>query len=167
MTWFNILSTFIKIKNYLNYFWSVFVFLIYRYTTLFPQVYSNFPPYKMKWNSLFSNILSRLYSNIVCKNIVKFFQKFEVGCTQTCTPLKSSAMWHPKGGHCSVLSPCIPFKALECYYEKKSTPWHVISHNGNMFELCWPRSKLNYDLQGAHTLILQINNLTQIFKHVT
>jgi hypothetical protein len=79
-------------------------FWVYRYTTLFPQVYSNFPPYKMKWNSLFFNILSRLYSNIVCKNIGKFFQKFEVGWTQTCTTLKSNIMWHPKGGHCSVHS---------------------------------------------------------------
>ncbi len=49
---------------------------------LFPQIYSTFPLYKMKWNSFFPNILPRLYSNIICKNIVKFFQKFEVGYIQ-------------------------------------------------------------------------------------
>jgi hypothetical protein len=33
------------------------------------------------------------------KNILKIFQKFEVGYTQTCTFQESSTMWHPKGGH--------------------------------------------------------------------
>jgi len=33
------------------------------------------------------------------------FQKFEVGYIQTCTHLEDNTMWHPKGGHCSVLSP--------------------------------------------------------------
>jgi len=36
------------------------------------------------------NILLRLY--IICKNIVKLFQKFEAGYIQTCTPLKNSIM---------------------------------------------------------------------------
>jgi hypothetical protein len=48
---------------------------------LFPQIYSNLPLYKMKWNIVFFNILPRLHSNIICKNIVKIFQKFEVGYT--------------------------------------------------------------------------------------
>jgi hypothetical protein len=61
----------------------------------------------IKWNEIvfFPNILPRLYSNIICKNIGKFFQKFEMGYIQTCTPLESSTMWHPKGGHRSVLWP--------------------------------------------------------------
>jgi hypothetical protein len=41
------------------------------------------------------NILPSLYSNIICKNIVIFFQTFEMGYTQTCTPLENSIMWHP------------------------------------------------------------------------
>ncbi len=72
----------------------------------FPQIYSNIPLYKMKRNNFFSNILPRLDSNIIFKNIVKIFQKFEVGYTQTCTFLENNTMWHPKGGHSSVLSPC-------------------------------------------------------------
>ncbi len=36
--------------------------------------------------------------NIICKNIVKIFQKFEVGYTQTCTSLESNIMGHPKRG---------------------------------------------------------------------
>ncbi len=42
------------------------------------QIYSNLPLYKMKWNNLFSNILPRLYPNIICKNIVKIFWKLKV-----------------------------------------------------------------------------------------
>jgi hypothetical protein len=34
----------------------------------------------------------------MCKNIVKIFQKFEVGYIQTCTSLESNTMWHPKRG---------------------------------------------------------------------
>jgi hypothetical protein len=51
------------------------------------------------------DLMNRKYINIICKNIMKFFQKFQVGYTQTCTPLKNSTMWHPKRGHCSVFSP--------------------------------------------------------------
>ncbi len=72
----------------------------------FPQIYSNIPLYKMKWNKIFSNILPRLYSNIIFKNIVKILQKFEVGYIQTNTFLESNTMWHPKGVHCNALSPC-------------------------------------------------------------
>jgi hypothetical protein len=62
----------------------------------FPQIYSNLALYNMKWNSFFLIFLPRLYFNIICKNIVKFFQKFEVRYTQTCTSLKSSTMWQFK-----------------------------------------------------------------------
>jgi hypothetical protein len=72
---------------------------------LFPQIYSNLPFYKMKWNSFIFNIFLRLYFNILCKNIVKLFQKFEMGYIQTCTPLENNTMWHPKGSHHSVLLP--------------------------------------------------------------
>jgi hypothetical protein len=88
------------------FFWEYIC--VFEYTSTlysFSQIYSNLPLYKMEWNNLFSNLLYRLYSNIICKNIVKIFQKFEVGYTQTCTSLESSTMWHPKGGHCNVLSP--------------------------------------------------------------
>ncbi len=40
--------------------------------------------------------MPRLYSNIICKNIVKMFQKFEVRYIQTCTSLESNTLWHPK-----------------------------------------------------------------------
>jgi hypothetical protein len=56
--------------------------------------------------------LPRLYYNIICKNIVNFFQKFEVGYTQTCTSLESNIMWHPKGDHHSVLSLICTFKIV-------------------------------------------------------
>jgi hypothetical protein len=59
----------------------------------------------MKSNNMFFNILPRLYSNIICKNLVKLFQKIEVVYIQTCTSLESRTIWHPKGGHRSVLSP--------------------------------------------------------------
>jgi hypothetical protein len=61
----------------------------------------------MKWNNFFFNLLPRLYSNIICKNIVKIFWKFEVGYTQTSTPLESTTMWHPKRSHYNVLSPFV------------------------------------------------------------
>jgi hypothetical protein len=97
MTWFNIPSTFIKIKNHLNYFWSIFVFLnIHVHYIYFHKIYSNLSFYKMKWNNFFFNILLRLYFNIICKNIMKIVQNFEVGYSQTCTSLESSAMWNPK-----------------------------------------------------------------------
>ncbi len=64
----------------------------------FSQIYSNLPTYETKLIFFFSfNFLPKLYSNIICKNIVKSFWKFEVGYSQTCTSLKSKTMWHPKG----------------------------------------------------------------------
>jgi len=61
----------------------------------------------MKWNNFFFNLLPRLYSNIICKNIVKIFWKFEVVYIQTSTPLESTTMWHPKRSHYNVLSPFV------------------------------------------------------------
>jgi len=104
MTSFSIYLIFIKIKNHKNYFWNIFVFfstqvhyiLFYKYTPI-----SHF----IKWNVFFfPNILFKLYSNIIYKSIVIFFQKFEVGYTQTCTSIERNTMWQPKGGHCNVLS---------------------------------------------------------------
>ncbi len=40
------------------------------------------------------SILPKLYFNIICKNIVNFFQKVEVGYIQTCTSLERRG---PKG----------------------------------------------------------------------
>jgi len=117
MTWFNIPLTFIKIKIHLNYFWSIFVVL-----NTHAQIYIYFYKYTpishiIKWNEIvfFNNILLRLYFNITCKNIVKIFQKFEVGYIQTCTLLESSIMWHPKGGHYSVLSPFVLNEKISCF----------------------------------------------------
>jgi hypothetical protein len=101
---FNIPSTFIKIKNHVNFFWNIFVF--FGTLDLFPQIYSNLPLYNMKWNNLFSNFLPMLYYNIIWKKKLKIFQRFEVKHIQTCTSMESSTMWHPKGVHHSVLSPC-------------------------------------------------------------
>jgi hypothetical protein len=47
----------------------------------FTIFYPNLPLYKMKWNNFFSNLLPGLYFNIICKNIMKQFQNFEVGYT--------------------------------------------------------------------------------------
>jgi hypothetical protein len=102
MKWFYISSTFIKIKNHLNCFWSIFVFL--NTHVHYIHFHKCIPiSHFIKWNGFFSNLLPRLYSNIICKNIVKIFQKLEVGYIQTCTSFKSTTMWHPKGGHCNVL----------------------------------------------------------------
>jgi len=103
MTWVNIPSTFIKIKNHLNYFWSIFVFLSTQVHYICFHKYTPISHF-IKWNKN-NNLFLKLYSNIICKNIVKIFQKFEVGYIQTCTSLESSIMWHPDGGHYSVLSP--------------------------------------------------------------
>jgi len=87
MAWFTILLTFIKIKNHLNHFGSTFVFFNTSILHSFPQIYSNLSLYK---EIVFSNILLRLYFNIICKNFVKIFQKFEAGYIQICTFLKHS-----------------------------------------------------------------------------
>ncbi len=70
---------------------------IHVHCIFFSQIYSNLSFYDMKWNIFFFNILPRLYSNIICKNLVKIFENFEMGYTQTCTSLESSTMQHPKG----------------------------------------------------------------------
>jgi hypothetical protein len=106
MTWFNIPSTFIKIKNHLNFFLEyICVFECISTLHLFPQICSNLPLYKMKWNSSFFHILP-IYV-IFQHNMQKYceiFQKFEMGYIQACTPLESSIMWHPKGDHHNVFS---------------------------------------------------------------
>ncbi len=51
---------------------------VFEYTCtlhLFSQIYSNLPFYKMKWNSFFSNLLPRLYSNICAKKLWNFFKR--------------------------------------------------------------------------------------------
>jgi hypothetical protein len=46
-----------------------------------------------------------------CENI----SKFEVGYTQTFASLEVNTMWHPKGGHCNVLSPIILMLLLDYF----------------------------------------------------
>jgi hypothetical protein len=124
MTWFNIPSTFIKIKNYWNFFWNIFVFLSTQIHYIHFHKYTPISHF-IKWNEIiFKNILPRLYFNIICKNIVKVFQKFEVGYTQTCISLESGTMWHPKGGHYNVPSPCFhgPFSSAYSIFV------HTMSH---------------------------------------
>ncbi len=99
-------SIYLNFHKYLKLFKLFLEYIcVFEYTctlNLFPQIYSNLSCYKTKWNNFFSNILLTLY--IICKNIVKLFQKFEARYTQTCTPLKSNIMWHLKKDHCSVFS---------------------------------------------------------------
>jgi len=128
MTWFNKPSTFIKIKNHLDCFYNTFVFfsthLHYIYFHKYIQI-SHF----MKWNEMnffFPNIMLRLHYNIICKNLMKIFQKFEVGYIQTCTSLESNRMWHPKGGHHSVLSPMFLTPSMF----PTIGPWMFFSSNG-------------------------------------
>jgi hypothetical protein len=61
----------------------------------------------IKWNEIILILifLPMLYFNIICKNIMKIFQKFEVGYTQTCPSLESNTMWHPKRSRYKVISP--------------------------------------------------------------
>ncbi len=102
MTWFNMFSTFMHIKNYLDFFGLYFCFWIHMYITF---VFTNTFQSLKFWNEIIHyNILFKLYSNIICKNIVKIFQKFEMGNIQTHTFLKKNTNWHPEGHHCSVLS---------------------------------------------------------------
>ncbi len=49
--------------------------------------------------------MHKLYSNILCKNVVEIFQIFEMGYIQTCTSLECSRMWHPDRGHRNKFSP--------------------------------------------------------------
>jgi hypothetical protein len=78
----------------------------------FPQIYSNLPFYKMKWFFFFSNILPRVIF-IICKNIMKGFQKFEIGQIQTCTSLKSIIKWHPNGVIIMCFHPKIFFDTIK------------------------------------------------------
>ncbi len=70
-------------KDYLKVFWSILVFLSSQVHNICFHKYIPLSHF-IKWNEIvfFPNILPRLYSNIICKNIVKFFQKFEVGYIQ-------------------------------------------------------------------------------------
>jgi hypothetical protein len=93
-------------KNHLNYFWNIFMFLNTHVHCIRFHKYIPISHF-IKWNenNFYSNFLPRSYLNIICKNIVKFFQKFEVWYTQTCTSLENSTMWHPKRSYYSVFSP--------------------------------------------------------------
>jgi hypothetical protein len=106
MTWFNIPSIFNKDwKSFKLFFEYICVFEYTCTLHSFSQIYSNLPFYKIKLNIYFFNLLPKLYSNTICKHIIKIFWKFEVGYIQTCTSLESNTMWHPKGDHRNVLSP--------------------------------------------------------------
>jgi hypothetical protein len=105
MTWLNIPSTFVKIYSHLNCFWNIFVFLS-------TQVhYIHFHKYTpiSQWSEIVSFMITCLgsISNIICKNIVKIFQKFEVRYTQTCTSLESSTYDTPKGVNVMCFHPTI------------------------------------------------------------
>jgi hypothetical protein len=89
-------ETFIETKNHLNNFWSILVFLSTHYTRFHKYTpISHF----IKWNEIKKILISCLGYILTqyVENILKIFQKFEVGYTQTCTSLESSAMWHPRG----------------------------------------------------------------------
>jgi len=106
MTWFNIPLIFNKnLKSFKLFFEYICVFEYTCTIHSFSQIYSNLPFYKIKLNIYFLNLLPKLYSNTICKHIVKIFWKFEAGYIQTCTSLESNTMWHLEGGHCNVLSP--------------------------------------------------------------
>jgi hypothetical protein len=89
-------STFIKTKNYLNYFWSIFVYEYIGIIHLFPQIYSNLQPYKMKRNNFFLNILPKLYPNIICKKNCDFFSKVWGEIHSNMHTLESNTMWFPQ-----------------------------------------------------------------------
>ncbi len=72
--------------------------------------------------------MPRLYSNVICKKIVKIFWNFEVRYTQTCTSLKSSTIWHPKRGHHSVFSYTnIPITSLKNEHPFKQTKFQDLA----------------------------------------
>ncbi len=103
MTWFNVPSTFIKTKNHLNYFWNIFVFFSTKVHYIHFDKYTPISHF-IKWNEIVSFLISRLrlYYNIIWKNkLWKYFRSLRWDTFK----LESSTMWHPKGDHCSVLSP--------------------------------------------------------------
>jgi hypothetical protein len=113
----------------------------------FPQIYSNLPLYKMKWNKFFFNFLPRLYFNIICKNTMKIFQKFEVGYTQTCTSMESSTMWHLKRVIVMCFHPTIIYGwfHVPLFYSKKKGSeilekmnQHLLAHHPLDVKLCGP-----------------------------
>jgi hypothetical protein len=76
------------------------------------------------WNEKFQiNHMVSKHGSYYVKNILKIFQKLEVGYTQTCTSLKNSIIWHPKGGHCSVLSP--RWVHLKLVHYKSYIQWFI------------------------------------------
>jgi hypothetical protein len=106
MAWFNILSTFIKIKNHLNCFWSIFVFLN-TYIGTFICFYKYIPiSHIIKWNEIMCFLISCLGYILTwyAKILWNCFKSLKWDRLKTCTPLESSTTWHPKGGHHSVLS---------------------------------------------------------------
>jgi hypothetical protein len=84
---------------------------VFEYTStlhLFPQIYSNLPLYKMKWNNSFFNILPLGYIlTFNAKILWNSFKSLKWDRFKHAHPLENNIMWHPKGGHYSVLSPYI------------------------------------------------------------
>ncbi len=123
----------------------IYVFEYISTLHLFPKIYSNPPLYKMKWIFFSFNILPRLYFNIIWENIMKIFQKFEIGHIQTCTSLESSIRWHPKGGHHKVFSPKnIPWHNQILFHVTNVSTWHSMAPNYrnlksyNVYKLPYP-----------------------------
>jgi len=63
---------------------------------LFSQIYSNLTHYKMKWNIFSFNILLRLYSSIICKNMWNSLKSLKWNTFKHAHPWENSIMWHPK-----------------------------------------------------------------------
>jgi hypothetical protein len=79
-----------------NLFIYLFIFEYIGTLHLFQQIYSNLLLYKMKWNIYFS-IFPRLYSNIIWKNIVKFFKSLRWNTLKHAHPWKVIQCDTPKG----------------------------------------------------------------------
>jgi hypothetical protein len=147
---FNMFSTFMHIKNYLDFFGLYFCFWVHMYITF---VFTNTFQSLKFWNEIIHyNILFKLYSNIICKNIVKIFQNFEMGYIQTCTFLKKIQIDTPKG----ITVVC--FHLLMWMHIWSRLRWsHWSSYGGRSrtysfrctkiskkYHYSWPNTKLNW-----------------------
>jgi hypothetical protein len=71
----------------------------------------------------YPNMLQIMWNDMV-QYTFNFYKDYEVGYIQTCTPLESNIMWHPKGGHYNIT----------CFHPKQlSRSYFFLSHSWNCF----------------------------------
>jgi hypothetical protein len=141
---------------------------VFEYTNtlhLFPQIYSNFPLYKMKWNSSFFNILLLGYIlTYYAKTLWNFFKSLKWDKFQTCILLESNIM-------CSHLD----FEYLVGQFTYIDGPlggcknilnYHIFVHLTKHLDFCvhWRESPLKV-FKMMHFSVLFFNVWNKFFNH--